>query len=98
MINPCRFPWCMSDHSDGDPVHWTLPELLDTLGEHAPLMTTQVRVQGSYVHDEVPPARVHVDTRLGNADLWHPVLVLSVDQARRLSARVVLVAEIISAT
>jgi hypothetical protein len=27
---------------------------------------------------QVPPARVYVDTRLGDRDLWRPVLVLSV--------------------
>jgi hypothetical protein len=95
-IHPTCPAWCMSDHSDGDDVHWTLPEQLDTLGEHAPLMTTQVRVQGSYVPSEQPPGRVHVDSRIGN-DLWHLALILSIDQARRLSAFVVLVAEIIGA-
>jgi hypothetical protein len=88
MINPiCTVPWCMSDHSDGDPVHWTLPEHLSTLGEHAPLMLTEVRVQGSLVLGEVPPARIHVDTRIAS-DLWHPALTLSPSQARRLSTMV----------
>jgi hypothetical protein len=95
MTNPnCPLPWCMSDHSDHDPVHWTLPETFDTLGEHSPLMLTEVRVQGSLVPGEVPPATIHVDSRIGN-DLWHPVLVLSPGQARELSACVVLVAEIV---
>jgi hypothetical protein len=39
---------------------------------------------------------VHIDTRLGDTDLlWHEVLVMTPDQARQLSARVVLAAEII---
>jgi hypothetical protein len=95
----CPFRWCTTNHSGAvfDPVHWSAAEVLETLGEHDPLLATQVRVQGSLIDDEYPPAKVHVDTRIGNADLWHPALILSPDQARRLSASVVLVAEIIAA-
>jgi hypothetical protein len=95
MTNPiCPVPWCMSDHSDHDDTHWTLPEVFDTLGEHAPLMLTEVRIQGSLVPGEVRPARVHVDTRIAS-DLWTAALVLSPNQARHLSARVVETAEIV---
>jgi hypothetical protein len=54
------------------------PTHLEILGEHAPAVREQVRVQGSLHPDKVPPARVYVDTRLGDRDLWRPVLVLSV--------------------
>jgi hypothetical protein len=50
MTNPiCRLPWCVTDHGGPvhDDTHWTHPETLDTLGQHTPLLTTQVRVQGS---------------------------------------------------
>jgi hypothetical protein len=97
---PDRGPaWCITDHSGAvhEPVHWTTPEEFDTLGEHAPAVREQVRVQGSLHHGEVPPARVHVDTRLGDADLWRAVLVMTPGQARHLSACVVLAAEIIGA-
>jgi hypothetical protein len=70
--------------------------VFDTLGEHAPLMLTQVRVQASLVPGEVPPGRVHVDTRFGsNADLWRPALVLSPGQARKLSTAVESSAELV---
>jgi hypothetical protein len=66
-----------------------------SIGEHGPAINEQVRIQGSLNHGEVPPARVHVDTRFGDRDVWRAVLVLTPVQARTLSASVVLVAEIV---
>jgi hypothetical protein len=91
--------WCITDRAGAvfDPIHWTEPEQFDSIGEHGPAVNAQVRIQGSLHHGEVPPARVHVDTRFGDRDVWHAMLVLTPVQARTLSACVVLVAEIIGA-
>jgi hypothetical protein len=62
--------WCTTDHRGPvyEPVHWTAPEMFDSIGEHGPAVNEQVRVQGSVNNDEVPAGKVHVDTRLGDAD------------------------------
>jgi hypothetical protein len=52
-----------------DPVHWTPEEVFESIGQHCPAVNEQVRVQGSLNADEVPPARVHVDTRFGERDV-----------------------------
>jgi hypothetical protein len=79
--------WCTTNHRGAiyDPVHWTSPYEIDTLGEHAPAVREQVRVQGSVHLGEDPPARVHVDTRLSDRTLWKPVLVMTPGQTRAVA-------------
>jgi hypothetical protein len=60
----CQYPWCTTDHAGPvfDAICWTEPEQFEAIGQHGPAVNEQVRVQGSLNADEVPPARVHVDT------------------------------------
>jgi hypothetical protein len=92
--------WCTTDHRGAvyDPVHWTAAEHVDTLGEHAPAVREQVRVQGSLHPGEDPPARVHVDTRFSDRGLWKPVLVMTPDQTRDVAARMLDIGQTIGDT